>query len=138
MAEAGVIGVDVIVEIGTGATAAILGQRNASLTYGAEMIDMTVKADWPYKSSIPGWEGPWTISCDGLLMAGGANGIAGLINLIKGRTLVNIQVTVGDSGEEFTGTAWMTNVQMNSPQDGEGTMSCELTGEGELTATEGS
>jgi predicted secreted protein len=107
------------------------------MSYGAEMIDMSIKTDFPYKKSKPGWEGPVTIDCDGLLMAGGTGGIASLINTIKARTLVAIAVTIGDSGEELTGNAWMTNVELDAPQDKEATMSCKLTVEGELTATEG-
>lgn len=135
MAVEGVIGVDVIVEI---TDVGILGQRGAKMTYPQEMIDMTVKTDWPYKSSRPGWDGPVVIDCDGLLMAGGTGGIASLVNTLKARTLVSVAVTIGDSGEEFTGQAWMGDVGFDAPQDKEGTMSCKLTIEGELTATEGS
>lgn len=136
MAAEGLSGVDVIVKIGAGPTA-ILGQRGAKTTYDTDMIDMSVKTDFPYKRNRPGWEGPVTIDCDGLLMAGGSGGIATLVNTIKARTLVAIEVTIGSSGEEFTGNAWMTNVEMDAPQDKEGTISCKLQVEGELIATEG-
>ncbi len=134
MPAEGTVGVDVLVKMdGT----PILGQRNATLSYPIEMIDMTVKADWPFKKQRPGWEGPWSIKCDGLLMAGGAGGIASLINTVKARTPVTVLVTIGDSGEQLTGSAWLVNPEMGAPQGGDGTMACELQGDGELTATEG-
>ena len=137
MAEEGVIGVDVIVKIGTPVTA-ILGQRNAKMSYPLNLIDMRVKTDFPNYKSVPGWEGPITIDCDGLLMAGGNAGAAGLVNTLKARTLVAIEVTVGDSGEKFEGSAWMNNFTADAPQENESTYTCQLTVDGELTATEGS
>ena len=134
MAAEGAIGVDVIVKVGG---VAILGQRNATLSFPMDMVDMTVKANYPYKSQKPTWEGPWVIKCDGLLMAGGTGGIASIINTVKAKALVAVVVTIGDSGEELTGNAYMVNPEFSAPQDGEGTMACELQGDGALTATEG-
>jgi len=134
MAAEGVIGVDVIVKVGG---TAILGQRNASLSFPVEMVDMTVKANYPYKTQQPSWQGPWSIKCDGLLMAGGTGGIASIINTVKAGAPVAVVVTIGDSGEELTGNAYMVNPEFSAPQEGEGTMACELQGIGELTATEG-
>jgi len=133
MALEGVIGVDVIVNAG----GVIMGQRNATLSFPMDMVDMTTKADYPYKRLRPSWEGPWVIKCDGLLMAGGTGGIATIINTVKSKQPVQVTVTIGDSGEELTGTAYMSNPEFNAPQDGEATMSCELHGDGELIATEG-
>ena len=134
MAAEGVIGVDVIVKVGG---TAILGQRGATMNYPVELTDMRVKADWPNWKQQPGWEGPCVIKCDALLMAGGTGGIASLITTVQARTLVAVVVTIGDSGEELTGDAWMVNPEMGAPQEGEGTMSCELIIDGALTATEG-
>lgn len=134
MAEAGVIGVDVVISLDGDS---VLGQRGAKMTYPVDMIDMSTKTDFPYRKSMPGWEGPITIECDGLLMAGGSDGFAGLINLMKARTTYAIEVTIGDSGETLTGNAWITNPSFDAPQDKEATFSCTLQVEGELTATEG-
>lgn len=134
MAEAGVIGVDVIVKIdGVG----ILGQRGAKMTFPVDMVDMSVKTDYPYKKFEPSWEGPIVIDCDGLLMAGGSGGIAGLIGIVQARTLVSGEVTIGDSGEKLTFDAWLMNPSFDAPQGGEATMSCQLQVDGELTATVG-
>jgi hypothetical protein len=135
MAEAGVVGVDVIVKVGD---VAILGQRGAKMSYPMDMIDLSVKADYPYKKGRPGWEGPITIDCDCLMEAGGPAGMAGLINTVQARTLVEVVVTIGESGEELSGDAWMLQPEFDAPQGGEATMSCRLQIDGQLTATEGS
>ncbi len=135
MAAEGTIGVDVIIQI---SDTAILGQRNAQLTYPAEMVDMTTKADWPHKRQRKGWRGPWSISCDGLLMAGGTGGVASLINMVKDDTLYPVTVVFGDSGEEATGTGYISNLQSSGPETGEATYSCDISGDDELVATVGS
>ena len=133
MAEEGVVGVDVLVKVGD---VAILGQRGAKMTYTVDMVDVSTKADFPYKKSRPGWEGA-IIDCDCLMEAGGAAGMAGLVNTVQARTLVEVTVTIGESGEELSGDAWMIDPNFDAPHTAEGTMSCRLQIDGQLTATEG-
>ncbi len=134
MATEPVTGVDVIVKI---SDTEVLGQRNASLSYPTEMVDTTCKADYPNKRQQPGWLGPWSVKCDGLLYAGGTGGIADIIAKVQAKTLYEVEVTVGDSGEKLVGNAYIVNPELNGPQTGEGTMSCELAGDGVLTPTQG-
>ncbi|MCL5105668.1 MAG: phage tail protein [Armatimonadetes bacterium] len=130
-----VIGVDVIVEIGSGATTAILGQRGAKLSVPREMIDLTVKTSWPWKTAKPGFIS-WSVDCDGLLMEK-TSGAASIAQTLIDGTLVNVDVIVADSGEQFSGTAYLSNVEIDGPMDKEGTMSCKLDGTGALTPTSG-
>lgn len=134
MAETAQIGVDVLVKL-DGDT--VLGQRDATMTYPIDMVDLSCKSDYPYKKFQPSWEGPITIECEGLLMAGGSGGAAGIVNKMKARTTYEFELTIGDSGEKFTGDAWITNPGITSPQAGEATFRCTLQVDGEMVATAG-
>lgn len=127
---AGVKGVDVVISVeGT----ALAGQRGARLSGGqADMIDMSVRTDYPNRVSEPGWNTPEIIECDCLLLQGGDGGFAYWKNLEATRTLVDVVVTL-DSGDEGTGQAWVIAPEFDAQQDKEGTMSLRLQVNGKLT-----
>lgn len=136
MAVSKVVGVDVVVKTGAGPTA-ILGQRGASMTVKTDMIDMSVKADAWAKVFQAGWY-EWSIDCDGLLYAGGAGGIGTLVTAQLARTAVAVEVTIGSSGEKFTGSAIYENLSGDGPHEKEATFKATLRGTGTLTPAVGS
>jgi len=101
------------------------------------MIEMSTKTNFPAKTYQPGWY-EWSVDCDGLCNAGGSGGIADLAGTEIDGTEVDVLVEIDDSGEQFSGKAFLRNVEMDAPQDKEATMSCQLQGNGALTPTEGS
>jgi predicted secreted protein len=106
------------------------------MTAPRDLIDMSVKQNFPFKNKRPGWF-DWSVDCDGLLMANGEGSFVSLVAKEIEGTEVDVVVTITDSGEQLAGKAFMTNVEMDAPQDKEGTMTCKLEGNGTLTPTEG-
>jgi predicted secreted protein len=131
----GVIGVNVVVSVGG---TDVYGQRGAKLSMPMDMIDMTVKADFPWKKFQPGWIGPAVIECDCILCSSGTSGFAALLNAALARELVAVSITIGDTGEELSGNAYIMPPEFDAPQDKEGTMSVKLQVDGELVAESGS
>lgn len=131
------IGVDVLIEIGSGTTSLMLGQRNAELSIEVGMIDMRVKNSFPYAENLPGWQ-TWSIDCDGLVVIDDANGIISVADTMLDGTKCNVKLKVGSTGDMFTGQAYISNLKISSPHEGEATYSCTLTGTGQLTPVEGS
>lgn len=129
MALAGHVGVDLTV---TYDSALIAGQRNASLSSKTDMIEMSVKADSPWKTFLPGWQ-EWTVDCDGLLMANDTLGIGTLFGYQTARTPLTLVMTIGT--ETFTGSALIESLSADGPQDKEGT--CKVTFRGTSTLTAG-
>lgn len=143
MAAAGVMGVDVLVKIGAGAGVAILGQRNAKLSFKRDEVDFTVKpasGGAVGKAKKPGWY-DWSIACDGLMYAGGTGDFASIMAtaVAAGATapVVSVLVTCSN-GMQFAGSAFYSALDGDAPYDKEGTFSATLTGDGNLTPTVGS
>lgn len=138
MAAEGVIGVDVVIKLDLGGgSSLLLGQRDAKMTSTREKINMSTKANWPGNVYKYGWHDA-SIDCDGLLQAGGAGGIATLINKQLEGLIVPAIVEVGDTGETLVGDFLLSEVSLASPHTAEGTMTCKLEKSGVLLATEGS
>lgn len=130
-----VIGVDVVVKTGSEPTA-VLGQRNASMSAKRDMIEVTVKTDWPAKKFKPGWHDA-TIDCDGALIAGAAGGVASLYTALMAGTELDVTVTIGSSGEKLVGKGFWESQGGEAPQDKEGTWKGTIHVNGALTPTVG-
>lgn len=135
MPTEGVLGAKVLINLDNNV---VIGQRGAKYDNQMDMVDMTTKADFPYKKSRPGWEGPAKIDCDALLVINGEGGFAAIANMAKERVLRTVVITLDDSGEQGEGQAWLLPPTFDAPQDKEGTMAFTLQFEDEITWTQGS
>lgn len=128
--------VDILVKIGTGSTVAILGQRGAKFSSTRDKIEVSVKASYPHKQYLPGWN-DGNVDVDGLLQVGDG-GFVELYNQHMSEELVDVLLTFGDTGEQLVGKALMSSLECDAPREKEPTYTCKLEKSGEWVPTKGS
>lgn len=123
-----IAGVDVLlmVEIG-GEKVAIGGQKGASLTREAELIDVTDKTSGGWSESIMGLKS-WSIECEGLVTLGD-QGLEHLHTCFDNGTLIDAAIKVGgDDGYSYKGQVLITEFPEEYAQDDAVTYSVTLQG----------
>lgn len=123
-----IAGVDVLlmVEIG-GEKVAIGGQKGASLTRTAEIIDVTDKTSGGWSESIMGLKS-WTIECEGLVTLGD-QGLEHLHTCFDNGTLIDVVIKVGEvDGYSYKGKVLITEFPEEFAQDDAATYSATLQG----------
>ena len=107
------------------------GQRGASLSMSADELDITDKNTVGYKKFLVGLK-EWSISCDGLVVAGEAGYDALFDAFIKGN-IVTVQFKKEDGSFGYEGDMVVSSMDFDAQYDDALTYSCELKGAGDLT-----
>jgi TP901-1 family phage major tail protein len=129
------VGKDYLLYINTGTVAVpvwtlIGGQRSSSLGRTADSIDTSHKTSGGWKSALAGLRG-WSIDLDGLVLLNDL-GIDALETAFSQGKQVNIKFEYPDKRYQ-TGWASITDFSMETPHDGEASLSGTLEGNGELS-----
>ena len=134
------IGKDLIVSTTVdGAPKRIAGQRECSLSFDRDNIDITCKNDWTpdsgevgygMKKSVTGF-GSWKVSCGGLIVSGDtAFGI--LQQAYLNATTVMIQFSLG-ADQSYQGECHITSLNSSGALGDAATYTAEFAGAGSLT-----
>ena len=121
-------GLEVLIYIGG---TAVGGQRGASLSMSADELDVTDKNTTGYKKFLVGLK-EWSISCDGLVVAGEA-GYDALFNAFINGDIVKVQFKQEDGPFGYQGDMVVASMDFDAQYDDALTYSCELKGAGDLT-----
>lgn len=139
-----------LIDNGSGTKYCIASATSATFHVGTQTEDSSTKdstGDWA-ESEIVGLS--WDASTDALVVASDPVGASGkstpdIMSLILGKTLVHLQfstTTPGSSnnrtataGVQYTGTAYITDVNITAPNRANSTISVTFTGTGALTAS---
>ena len=121
-------GLEVLIYIGG---TAVGGQRGASLSMSADELDITDKNTVGYKKFLVGLK-EWSISCDGLVVAGEA-GYDALFNAFINGDIVKVQFKQEDGPFGYQGDMVVASMDFDAQYDDALTYSCELKGAGDLT-----
>ena len=121
-------GLEVLIYIGS---TAVGGQRGASLSMSADELDITDKNTVENKKFLVGLK-EWSISCDGLVVAGEA-GYDALFDAFINGTIVKVQFKKEDGSFGYEGDMVVSSMDFDAQYDDALTYSCELKGAGDLT-----
>jgi TP901-1 family phage major tail protein len=124
-------GLEVLIYIGG---TAVGGQRGASLSMSADELDITDKNTVGYKKFLVGLK-EWSISCDGLVVAGEKGYDALFEAFIEGK-IVHVQFNQEDGSFGYEGDMVVSSMDFDAQYDDALTYSCELKGAGDLTKIE--
>ena len=126
-------GLDVLIYIDiNGVQTAVGGQRGASLSMSADELDVTDKNTTGYKKFLVGLK-EWSISCDGLVVAGEA-GYDALFEAFINGDIVKVQFQQKEGGFGYSGPMVIASMDFDAQYDDAVTYSCELKGAGALAA----
>ena len=120
-------GLEVLIYVGG---KAVGGQRGASLSMSADELDITDKNTTGYKKFLVGLK-EWSISCDGLVVAGEA-GYDALFNAFIAGDIVTVQFKKEDGSFGYEGEMVVSSMDFDAQYDDALTYSCELKGAGDL------
>lgn len=111
----------------------VVGQITGSLGMAADMLDATDKDSTDgAKEYMPGETG-WTCSVEGLYDPDAAEGVSEAIGYLKAGTGLTIKYGQTGSGETYyTGTAYVSGVNLDGPKNELASYSLELQGSGVL------
>ena len=110
---------------------AVGGQRGASLSMSADELDVTDKNTTGYKKFLVGLK-EWSISCDGLVVAGEA-GYDALFNAFIAGNVIEVELKKADGTFGYKGPVVISSMDLDALYDDALTYSCELKGAGDLT-----
>lgn len=113
---------------------AVAGQRGASLSMSADEIDVTDKTTGQYKTYLAGLK-EWSISCDGLVVAGDT-AYEALIKAFLDGDEIDVELRNGENAAGSTfgykGKVAITSMDFDAQYEDALTYSCELRGASEL------
>lgn len=121
-------------------TQKILGQRGASLSFDADMADVTVTPDSgavKIKEYLPSMTS-WSVSMKGVVMTGGASGFGTLLAYMNSATptALTLKMEIGATSEFVSGTGYVKSLKMSADSlSSEATWDMEIQGTGALTPT---
>lgn len=128
------VGKDFLLSVNTGTVAVpvwtlVGGQRSASLSRTADEIDVSDKTTQGWKSAKAGLRS-WSIDLDGTVILSDT-GLAALEQAFMTGVEINVRLLYPD-GSEQTGWGSVTEFSIESPHDGEATVSGTISGNGAL------
>ncbi len=130
------VGKDYLLYVNTGTVATpvwtlIGGQRGSSLGRTADSIDLSHKTSGGWKSAGAGLRG-WSIDLDGLVLLNDT-GLEALETAFENGKNIHLKFEYPD-GKYRTGWAAVTDLSIETPHDGEASLSGTLEGNGALSA----
>ena len=129
------VGKDYLLYVNTGTAEVpvwtlIGGQRGSSLSRSADSIDTSHKTSGGWKSSLAGLRG-WSIDLDGLVLLQDS-GLEALETAFNAGKEVNVKFEYPNK-KYRTGWAAITDLSIETPHDGEASLSGTLEGNGPLS-----
>jgi TP901-1 family phage major tail protein len=109
----------------------IAGQRNCTISYSSETVDVTSKDSGGAQEFEYGLS-TWTISADGVYTVDEA-GFEALKEAMSNKTKLKARVQYENSPTVYSGDVIVTSAELEAPYDGEMTYACEVQGTGELS-----
>lgn len=108
--------------------------QGGALTLEHSVRDVTTKDSGGWAENLEGLRS-WNISANGLMAFDATEGTDELDDYLTGRSQVTVMFSTEVTGDtRYTGTAYMTNLSLDSPgQEETATFSCEFIGTGVLT-----
>jgi TP901-1 family phage major tail protein len=110
-----------------------------TMTLNRDMRDTSNKDSAGWKTGLPGQKS-WTISTEGLYNPSSTKGMITLFNAWTLGTVLTITVkeagTPGTQDYYWSGTAYVTSLSANAPNEGNVTFSCTLQGTGAWAMTD--
>jgi len=104
-----------------------------SLSLQTETADVTTKDSLGWKEIIPTLKS-WSTDMDALMTFDETVGYEALYDAFINRTLLYVKLSTEVTGEEkFYGTAYITSLEANAPQEDAVTYSCSIEGTAALT-----
>lgn len=118
---------------GNPTTVAVLGQRSGTFTFTNDMIETTVKADWPNKKYTPGFCG-WECSVAGAYNIGTSEGTGAVIGplALQGKECV-VECSVG--GDVWKGNGYIESISLSGEYTDISTYDVKIKGSGTMTCT---
>jgi predicted secreted protein len=133
------IGKDLLVTIGG---VPIAGQRECSLSFDRDNIDITCKTDWAadagevglgLRRSVTGF-GNWRVTAGGVIFAGDS-AIGQLQTAMLNAATVTVQFNLG-AGQTYSGEVHITRLEQSGSLGDVATYSCDFQGAGSLNEDE--
>jgi len=130
MSTAGKInGHDLLVYVGV---TAISHSTTCSVSINAGEINVTSKDSLKWASFLPGAR-DWTIETSGMIALDATYGVEELIALKQSQTPSTVKFATSDSGDRFfSGTALLTALTLDAPDESPATFSATFEGTGKL------
>lgn len=137
--NAPISGTDLGVYTGSG-TKTLLGlATNCSITFNRDMRDVSNKDSAGWKAMLTGQKN-WQISCEGLYNPSSTNGYIALYNAWLAGTLLTLTfgASINSSPQDYywVGTAYITSLQQQAPNEGNVTWSVTFQGTGAIAMTD--
>lgn len=122
-------GTNILIYVGGSAIACT---TSASISMSMSTIDVSCKGSGGWAEKIAGQK-EWSMSGEGLTQFDAAYGFVDLVSVWKNRTAVTVRFSTNVTGDEyFEGTAYITSLSEDAPNEDVVTYSFELEGSGEL------
>jgi TP901-1 family phage major tail protein len=133
----GLRGLDFVVHINTGTTAApvwtkVAGQRGGTLNRSMDPIDVSNKDDYGWSSALDGVRN-WSIDFDCLVSETDA-GVLALEDAFNNGDQIMVQMRT-PGGHIYQGYGYVTEMTLEAPYDDVATFSGSITGDGALSKT---
>lgn len=129
-------GKDILVYLATGGEEAnptwtlLGGQRSADLTQSADEIDASTKTSGGWGSHIQGLK-TWSLDCEFVYMKSDP-GMVALTEAFRAGAEVMIKLEYSDKSFQ-TGWGYITDLSPSAPHDDVATVSCTISGNGEIS-----
>ena len=117
---------------------AVAHASSHSLSMGMNTLDASTKSSAGWKDLKPG-QRSWNISGEHLYAFDAAFGATGLMAIFTARSLVTVKfATTNNLNKRFTGSGYLTSLDLNAPNEENSTFSFSIEGTGVLTEATGS
>ena len=128
-------GTDLGIYTGTGTPVLIGLATTCSITLNRDMRDVSNKDSAGWKALLTGQKN-WQASTEMLYNPSSTNGFIALFNAWFNGTLLTLTIKNSSQDYYWVGTAYVTSVSLNAPNEGNVTASVTLQGTGAFTMTD--
>lgn len=128
-------GTDLGVYTGSGSPVLIGLATNCSITLNRDMRDVSNKDSAGWKALLTGQKN-WQVSTEGLYNPSSTNGMIAMYNAWYAGTLLTLTMKNSTQDWYWSGTAYITSLQINAPNEGNVTYSVTFQGTGAITMTD--
>jgi len=117
---------------------AVAHATNHTLSIGVNARDASTKSSSGWRDLKPG-QRQWSISGEHLYTFDASYGATALFSTVSNRSLITLKLASGDDdNQRFSGSGYLTSLEMNFPNEENSTFSFTIEGTGELSESTGS